>query len=53
MLSTFLNPFLNGLLGHDPCRVEGGIEAYILVFDGPGACLLQNSSLGYLDAVTD
>ena len=53
LLSTFLNPFLDGLLGHDPCRVEGGMEVYVLVFDGPGACLLQNSSLGYLDAVTD
>ena len=53
LLSTFLNPFLDGLLGHDPCSVEGSIEAYVLVFDDPGARLLQYSSLRYLDAVTD
>ena len=39
-LSTFLDPFLDGLLGHDPCSVEGGIKANVLVFDDPGAWLL-------------
>ena len=50
-LSTFLDPFLDGLLGHDPCSVEGGIKANVLVFDDPGAWLLQYPSLRYLDAV--
>ena len=53
LLSTFLNPFLDGLLGHDPCSVEGGIKADVLVVDNPGAWLLQYPSLRYLDAVTD
>ena len=53
LLSTFLNPFLDGLLGHDPCSVEGGIKADLLVVDNPGAWLLQYPSWRYLDAVTD
>ena len=52
-LSTFLNPFLDGLLGHDPCSVEGDIKADVLVVDNPGAWLLQYPSRRYLDAVTD
>ena len=52
-LSTFLDPFLDGLFCHNPRRVECSIEANIFIFDDPGAWLLQYPSLRYLDAVTD
>ena len=53
-LSLTLFPFLDRLLGHDPCCVEGGVEANILGEGNfPGIWLLQYPLHRDLNTVTD
>ena len=52
-LSTFLDPFFDGLLCYNSCCMKCSIKANIFIFVDTGAWLLQYPSLRYLDAVTD